>query len=123
MTLQQSTITKRCNNLAKKWYKLARSPQCTIGKDGRYRMGLILNACAHQLAKVTKLQLEKKGPYKKGCRVEHDLFGRGTVTNIRKELVGDTITIRFDTQGEKALFLPFAGTKLRRLVAKKRRAA
>jgi hypothetical protein len=117
------TLTKRVNALAKKWFKLARSPHCSIEKGGRYRMGLMLDACARELAKVTKLKLEKKGPYKTGDRVEHDLFGRGIVKALRRELQGDTIVIRFDGQGEKELFLPFVGTKLRRLTSKKRRAA
>ena len=55
-----------------------------------------------------KSHKEVRSEWKKGDRVEHKVFGAGTVLDVYRENDNDKIDIQFDTNGKKTLLLTYA---------------
>ncbi len=51
-------------------------------------------------------------PYKAGDRIEHTIFGKGTVEEYNGKKYGGSIVIFFDAHGTKELQLSFCAEKL-----------
>ena len=55
-----------------------------------------------------KSHKEVRSEWKKGDRVEHKVFGAGTVLDVYRENDNDKIDIKFDNNGQKTLLLTYA---------------
>ena len=55
-----------------------------------------------------KSHKEVRSEWKKGDRVEHKVFGTGTVLDVYRENDNDKIDIKFDNNGQKTLLLTYA---------------
>ena len=55
-----------------------------------------------------KSHKEVRSEWKKGGRVEHKVFGAGTVLDVYRENDNDKIDIKFDNNGQKTLLLTYA---------------
>ena len=55
-----------------------------------------------------KSHKEVRSEWKKGDRVEHKVFGIGTVLDVYRENDNDKIDIKFDNNGQKTLLLTYA---------------
>ena len=55
-----------------------------------------------------KSHKEVRSEWKKGDRVEHKVFGTGTVLDVYRENNNDKIDIKFDNNGQKTLLLTYA---------------
>ena len=57
---------------------------------------------------TSKSHKEVRSEWKKGDRVEHKVFGTGTVLDVYRENDNDKIDIKFDNNGQKTLLLTYA---------------
>ena len=55
-----------------------------------------------------KSHKEVRSEWKKGDRIEHKVFGTGTVLDVYRENDNDKIDIKFDNNGQKTLLLTYA---------------
>jgi DNA helicase-2/ATP-dependent DNA helicase PcrA len=55
-----------------------------------------------------KSRKEVRSEWKKNDRVEHKVFGAGTVLDVYRENDNDKIDIKFDNNGQKTLLLTYA---------------
>ena len=55
-----------------------------------------------------KSHKEVRSEWKKGDRVEHKVFGAGTVLDVYRENDNDKIDIKFDNNGQKTILLTYA---------------
>ena len=55
-----------------------------------------------------KSRKEVRSAWKKNDRVEHKVFGAGTVLDVYRENDNDKIDIKFDNNGQKTLLLTYA---------------
>lgn len=53
--------------------------------------------------------------WKPGDRLQHTIFGKGTVREVNAHRYGGSIVINFDDHGSKELQLSFAAGKLARI--------